>query len=247
MISFLPISEIRIGAVVLQTWGVFVALGFVSALFLSLREARRRRIEEGAVWDAMIIALLAMIVGGRLLYFCLDADRDVSVLIDPHGGFSLMGGAMAAGALLYLYLARRRQDVGKFMDAMTPGIVVALILVRVGCFLVNDHVGAVTTGPLAVRYIDGTLRHPVALYHILFLVAIYAIIAKVKAKRNRNGYLFFSFCRLYAALGFFADFSRCHDLGVCDPHLYGLTAAQWLLLLFLAASGYIKKRCFDRK
>ena len=53
----------------IPTHGACVALGLVLALGLSLRMARAMRLDEIAVWDLGFNAVIAYIVGGRVVLF----------------------------------------------------------------------------------------------------------------------------------------------------------------------------------
>jgi prolipoprotein diacylglyceryl transferase len=233
MLPYFSLSEINLGPIIIQIWGSFVAIGFILALIISLSEARRKQINEEIIWDMMIIALLGMIAGARIFYVIFSSEKNIFALLDPHSGFSLIGGVIVSGILALIYLKYRKQDIKKIFDVLTLGIIVALIFTRIGCFLVNDHIGKITTLPWGMEFIDGSIRHPVALYYIFFLIIIFLVISKIKIRKRKDGLLFLSFCASYAVFGFIADLSRCDDLNFCDAHFVGLTVTQWILLVFL--------------
>ena len=251
MLPYLSFTEINIGALTLQVWGIFVVLGFIFALAISLKEARKIHLDEGIIWDVMIIALLGMVVGGRTFYVLSNPEKNIAALSDAHSGFSLAGGILLAGALSLVYLKNKKQDFKKIADLLTPGFISSLILVRIGCFLVNDHIGKITTLPWGVGFTDGTMRHPVALYEILFLVFLLGIIYRLKSKQKRAGFIFIVFAVAYAIFRLGADFLRCDDLSFCDLRIYGFTLTQWVLsglfvyfFLTLLCEKYIHKMRF---
>lgn len=229
MLPYFSFTETNLGALTLQVWGLFVAFGFISALMISLKEARKINIDKEIIWDVMIITLLGMIAGGRIFYVLSNPEKNITALADTHSGFSLMGGILLAGALSLVYLKIKKQNLKKIADLLIPGFIVSLILVRVGCFLVNDHIGKITTLPWGMAFTDGTMRHPVALYEMLFLVFLSGVIYRLKSKQKRDGYIFLVFAATYAIFRFGADFLRCDDLSFCDLRFYGLTLTQWVL------------------
>lgn len=241
MIPSLAFREIALGPLTIQVWGLCAALGFALALFLSLREARRKGIGEDVIWDVMLIALLAMVVGARIFYALWGGGFAWDILLDAHAGFTLLGGALLALLGGSIYLRHRRQNVGRVLDALTPGLVVALLGARTGCLLVNDHLGSLTQLPWGMEYSDGSVRHPVALYHLFFLGLILVLISRRKNRPRPDGRLFFSFAVLYALGAFLADFSRCADLAFCEPRFFLLTATQWILLIFLLTAPVFRK------
>ncbi|MFA7169498.1 MAG: prolipoprotein diacylglyceryl transferase family protein [Candidatus Paceibacterota bacterium] len=239
MLPYFSITQLSFGPIVIQVWGFWVALGFILALIISLREARRRRIEEEIIWDFMIIALLGMILGGRIFYLFFGSDENISALADLHSGFSLMGGAMVSGIFVFAYLKYKKQNITQVFDLLTLGAITALIFTRIGCSLVGDHIGKITTLPWGREFVDGTVRHPVALYEIFFLIIIFFIILDIKTKQKKEGALFVAFCFLYAFCRFFADFLRCEDMDFCDPHFWGFTATQWVLLFLIILLSFL--------
>lgn len=247
MSSYFQITQLSIGPVMVQTWGFFAALGFVAALWISLREANRKNIDREIIWDVMIISLLVTIVGSRIFYFLSASNKSIGMLFDLHAGFSLLGGAAAAGVLIFVYLKIKKQDFRRVFDTLTPGVAISLIFVRIGCLLISDHVGRVTTMPWGAYFFDGSVRHPVALYHIFFLLLILLIIFCLRSKRLKDGLLFFYFCIFYAAFIFIADLFRCDDLPVCDVRFDYLTLTQWALSAFLFLSPFAKRLFMSSK
>jgi len=236
MIPYFSINEIKLAGLTLQAWGLFVSLGILAALGISLRKARAEGIRENLIWDVIIISLLGMIAGGRIFYL-LDSPENSLAPLNAHNGFSLIGGAVMAGILSFIYLKNRKVDFRRIYNLLIPGIIVALILTRIGCFLVGDHIGKITGLPWGREFADGSIRHPIALYHIVFLTAIYFIIAKIEKNPPKKKQLFMIFCFLYAFFRFFTDFFRCNDLNFCDRHFNDLTVTQWAMLAFTISSS----------
>ncbi|MDD3190238.1 MAG: prolipoprotein diacylglyceryl transferase [Candidatus Pacebacteria bacterium] len=235
MIPYFSINEIKIAGLTLQIWGAFVSLGVLMALRISLKRTRAEKIHENLIWDMTIISLLGMIAGGRIFYLLTGPEKNLNVL-DTHSGFSLMGGAIMAGVLSSIYLKKKKVDPREVYDLLVPGIITALIVARIGCFLVGDHIGKITNLPWGRAFVDGTIRHPIALYHIVFLTTIYFIMIKIEKKLPKKGQLLIVFCFLYAFFRFFADFFRCSDLDLCDRHFGSLTATQWVSLVFIIST-----------
>ncbi len=60
------------GPVRIFTYGFFLALGFVTAIFLAGREARRVGLPAGRFYDLCFYIILAALVGSRLLYILTE-------------------------------------------------------------------------------------------------------------------------------------------------------------------------------
>ena len=60
------------GPLKIFTYGFFLALAFLGAIFLAAREARRLGLPVAKFYDLCFYAVVAALVGSRLLYVLLD-------------------------------------------------------------------------------------------------------------------------------------------------------------------------------
>lgn len=241
MIPYFSFNTIHAGPVSLQVWGLFASLGVMFSLFISLDKAKKIGIDKEVIYDSFIIALFAFIVGAKMFYIIFSAERGIPVSgLISGGGFSFLGGAMFSAAIVFSYLTYKKMDVLKIADILTPGLAVALIFIRIGCFLVYDHVGSITDLPWGIAYSDGSVRHPVSLYLLFGNVVIFCIIWYLEKRKPRltAGAIFFIFIALYSVSRFTFDLTRCADLGICDARYFGLTYTQLLLSVIFPVSVY---------
>ncbi len=223
-----------------------VFLGFLVALFLSIKEGKKKGIEEENIWDVMIISLIGVIIGSRIFYVISNLEEFSSLAdvfnIYNNGGFSFLGGAIVAAALIYIYSKIKEINIYKLGDVLVSGAITAIIIIRLGCFFIYDHIGKITNFPWGRMYIDQTIRHPVALYHIIGGIVILCLIQYFKNKRLKEGVLVLLFIFFYSFLRFFIDFARCSDLIICNSHYLNLTYTQWILLAIIPFTVYLLKR-----
>ncbi len=236
MIPYFTFTQIHLGPVTIQVWGLMVSLGFLFALFLSLREIKRGNIQNLSrenIWDIMIIALVGMVVGGRALYVIFNLgefENLVEIFYLQNGGLSLIGGVAISTIVICAYAKIKKIDIWKLADVLIQSAVVALLFARIGCFLIYDHLGKITNLPWGRSYIDETVRHPVILYHIISCIIILLIIRYFKTKQLKKGALFLTGAFCYITFRFLLDFLRCSDLAICDSRYLNLTHTQWILL-----------------
>ena len=234
MIPYFTFTQIHLGPVTIQVWGLMVSLGFLFALFLSLREIKKQNIQNLShenIWDIMIIALVGMVVGGRALYAVSnfgEFENPVEIFYLQNGGLSLIGGIAISAIAVCTYAKIKKIDIWKLADVLICGAVVALLFTRIGCFLIYDHIGKITNLPWGRSYIDETVRHPVILYHIISCVIILLVIHYFKSKRLKKGALFLIGAFCYITFRFLLDFLRCSDLTICDNRYLNLTYTQWI-------------------
>ena len=236
MIPYFTFTQIQLGPITIQVWGLMVSLGFLFALFLFLREVKKKDIQNLSrenVWDITIIALVGMIVGGRALYAVFNL-REFESLIEvfylQNGGLSLIGSVVISAIVICIYARIKKIDTWKLADILIQSAVAALFFARIGCFLIYDHLGKITGLPWGRLYLDETVRHPVILYHIISCVIILLILRYFKTKQLKKGALFLIGAFCYIVFRFLLDFLRCSDLAVCDSRYLNLTYTQWILL-----------------
>jgi phosphatidylglycerol---prolipoprotein diacylglyceryl transferase len=134
------------------------------------------------------------------------------------------------------------------LDGLALGLAVGLAFGRIGCYSVGEHLGAKTTSFfLATRYDGGSTRegppqigqviHNTALYEMLLLFVLAALLWWVLRQRPVPGSLIGLFCLWYGVQRFSTDFLRGYD----DTKL-GLTGAQWMCVALVPAGLYILLR-----
>jgi phosphatidylglycerol:prolipoprotein diacylglycerol transferase len=246
MIPYFTFQEINLSIITIQVWGLMAFLGFLVALFFSIKEGKRKGMDEENIWDVMIFSLIGIIAGSRIFYVISNFEEFNSLAdvfnIYNNGGFSFLGGVIAASALICVYSRIKKINIYKLGDVLVSGAILAIITTRIGCFFIYDHIGKVTGLPWGRIYIDQTIRHPVALYHIISGIVILCLIQYFKKKHLKEGVLALLFVFFYSFSRFFLDFTRCSDLIICDSRYVGLTCSQWLLLFVIPFTIYLLKR-----
>ena len=255
MIPYFTFTQIQLGIITIQVWGLMVSLGFLFALFLLFREIKKKDIQNLSrenIWDIMIIALVGMVFGGRALYVIFnfgEFENLAEVFYLQNGGLSLIGGIAISAIAVYSYAKIKKIDIWKLADVLIQGSIIAVIFARIGCFLIYDHIGKITNLPWGRLYLDETTRHPVILYHIISCIIILLIIRYFKTRQLKKGVLFLVGALCYLIFRFLLDFLRCSDLAVCDSRYLNLTYTQWILLAVAPFVVYLllKRKTYKTK
>ncbi len=244
---------IRLGPLVVHTYGFFIALGFMAALGLILREARRVGMDRERIMDLTFYMLLAGIVASRVAYILLNLREFASDPLEAfklwHGGLVFYGGFLGAAAVYFLFLRHNRMPLWKTADLLAPAVPLAHAFGRLGCFSAGCCYGGACDLPWAVTFTaPGTLApmgvplHPTQLYEALGLLALFFVIFHVVRPRKRfDGQVFFTYTLLYAVLRFILEFFRgdyrgAYVAGIISPSqtvALGLLAVSVVLLLIL--------------
>ena len=246
MIPYFTFQEINLGIITIQVWGLMVFLGFLVALFFSIKEGKKKGIDEENIWDVMILSLIGVIAGSRIFYVIFNFEKFSSLAnvfnIYNNGGFSFLGGVIVVAIMIYIYSRIKKINIYKLGDVLVTGAILAITITRLGCFFIYDHLGKITNLPWGRMYIDQTIRHPVALYHIISGIIILCLIQYFKKKHLKEGVLILLFIFFYSFSRFFLDFARCSDLAICDSRYLNLTYTQWILLAVAPLIVYVLKR-----
>ena len=204
---------IRIGPLGIHTYGLMMALGFLSALFVIRLEFRRRGIEPEL---ASRVAFWAIIggLGGAKLYYIASSGGSWRDLLSG-SGLAWYGGLIGGTAcvLVVLYLDRRiqirdargsrvRRRLGDGADAIGPAALLGQAFGRMGCFLSGDGCyGPPTDAPWGIAFPNGTVPsivdgqtitvHPTMLYHMVLLGSGFALLWSLRRRfEARPGALF---------------------------------------------------------
>lgn len=140
---------------------------------------------------------------------------------------TIMGGLF--GGLLGVEIAKKViGEKNSSGDLFTLPIILGIFIGRIGCFLtgVNEFTyGQETTSFLGMDLGDGLLRHPLALYELVFLTILFIIIKKNRQKKYTSGTLFIWFMLAYFGFRFCIEFLKPNTFFV-----FGLSSIQILCL-----------------
>jgi phosphatidylglycerol---prolipoprotein diacylglyceryl transferase len=154
MIPYFPPLVFHVGAFEVHGFGVAVCLAILAGHFLALRRARTLGLDERRMsWIYAGVALAAAVAGH--LWAIARTAPPPHVLEIWHGQSAA---GFTAGALLTIFfILWRFGPIGwRYLDALAFAFPFAWSLVRTGCFLAHDHIGARTASPLGVQFPGGT-------------------------------------------------------------------------------------------
>lgn len=258
-----------LGPLTIHAFGVAVAAAMWVGLSMAQRRFERAGLDPVVGYRLGGWMLVAGILGAHLfslvLYFP-DKLRDnpwyaLRVWEDISSFGGMLGGAVGA----YLFFSLRHRAIGgrtklAYVDVAAFVFAPALAIGRIGCALAHDHPGVVTTFPLAISLETEAARdylghvygaadlalpptaetmgfHDLGLYEFLFLsVVVVPAFAYWDRRTRPPGFYLFAFVALYLPVRFGLDMLR-----VADARYLGLTPAQWVAALALAALPFIAR------
>jgi phosphatidylglycerol:prolipoprotein diacylglycerol transferase len=248
MIPYFELHFFHIGNLIIQIWGVFVALGIIVATIFFLKLVKEYCLSKEVTTDLIFWLLLGGIIGSRI-FFVLFYEP-AYFLINPlvaleiwNGGASSVGGLVGAFMGGLLFIKKRGfsfAEILPYFDLASISLWLGWGIGRLGCFLIHDHPGKLSDFFLAVNFPNGA-RHDLGFYDALlaFVIFIGYYIYRKKLLNIKIGFVFYSSFAIYGLVRFWLDFLRARDLVNADARYFSFTPAQWgILLYFLVLGGF---------
>jgi phosphatidylglycerol:prolipoprotein diacylglycerol transferase len=225
----------------IQAYPLFLLIAVMAGLWLAARQARRLGLDADHVYNLGFYTLLATLVGARLAFvignWSAYRDAPLSALSPTTTAFAWPEGAVFGAIVAVIYWLRYRLPVGLTLDAIAPGLALAMAIERLGAFLGGVNFGEPTGLPWGV-FMWGEVRHPAQIYEMLALLVILAVLLWQQDRRPFGKLLFVA---LYAGSRLFLEAFRA-DAALISG---GLRAVQLVALgVLLIAVYYLYRRRF---
>lgn len=208
----------RLGPLTLRWYGVMMGIALFVSVPLTAHFGEQFGIARALIVDKLAVPFLVVALAGARLGYVASHPQEfvghpLEAILPPYAGLASHG-AMAAGLFfLAWWCPRHRVPLWRLVDAMTPAILVAIILVRWGNFMNGELFGDLTSLPwgMAPPALPGGPRHPLPLYEIAGTVLILMWILRRTARRPFDGFLFWSAIVTSSVLRFLLDLLRSQD------------------------------------
>ena len=210
---------LEIGSIKLYTYGLFLALGFITAIWFTKRNARFYGIDHQTVSDLFFTILVSAIVGARLLYVAINLDDYTHNLLDIfkiwNGGLVFFGGFITATLAAVVFCRIKGLEVWKTADVLAPGLALGHALGRFGCLFAGCCFGKVCDLPIAVTFSHpqslaplNVPLHPTQLYMVGTNFIIFLILLAIQRRKRFNGMVFLSYVMLYSVFRAAVEYFR---------------------------------------
>ncbi|PWT91544.1 MAG: prolipoprotein diacylglyceryl transferase [Blastocatellia bacterium] len=229
----------HIGSFPINTYGVFLALAFLSAILIAVKLAARDGLPQQKIYDLSLWMLLASLVGSKVLMFFTEPEyRDhpmqfLSLDFLRSGGV-FYGGLIGAALTGYFLIKRYQLPWWKTADACAPGIAIGNFFGRQGCFAAGCCWGKPTSLPWGVQFTElgheitgvpiGVHLHPTQLYESFAMLIVFGFLLWLHKSKRFNGQVILAYALLYSAIRFTIEFVRDDPRG----DILGLTTLTHL-------------------
>lgn len=134
------------------TYGVMMAVGFLTALWLLKRELKRRNLDvmfppaaagampphARAAETIIFLGILGGVLGAKLAYMLTEAPTFVWKDLFSGSGLTWHGGLILAAVFIMGWMAWKRLPLLVMLDAIAPELATGYAFGRVGCQLAGD-------------------------------------------------------------------------------------------------------------
>jgi phosphatidylglycerol:prolipoprotein diacylglycerol transferase len=245
----------HIGSFPVNTYGVFLAVAFLSAILITVRLGARDGLPREKIYDLCLWMLLASLVGSKLLMLLTEPEyrNNLSHLLSLdflRSGGVFYGGLLGAIITGYLLIKRYQLPWWKTADACAPGIALGNFFGRQGCFAAGCCWGKPTSLPWGVQFtqqghditgvpIDAHL-HPTQLYESFAMLIVFLFLLWLHKRRAFTGQVILAYALLYSVIRFAIEFVRGDPRGdiLGLTTLTGLSTSQ-LISLFVGIAALI--------
>jgi phosphatidylglycerol:prolipoprotein diacylglycerol transferase len=257
----------QIGPFTVYGYGLMLALGFLVASYLLVNEFKRKKIDPNFANNVTIIALVAGVIGSKILYLF---EHWSSFVADPiglafnPGGLTFYGGFLLAAYSIYVYGKKKGISFFVIADAVAPGLLLGYGIARVGCHLAGDgDYGFPTTLPWGTDYSKGTYPpslafkdfpeitsqfpngivpdnipcHPTPIYELIMCALMFLFLWRIRKNITQSGKLFMVYLMLAGVERFTIEFLRP------NPRvMFGFSEAQLvaIALIIIGLLGWWK-------
>jgi prolipoprotein diacylglyceryl transferase len=192
MPAYLPspsINSFSIGPLVIHFYALMYLVGIAAAVIITRRRWRAAGGDPELVGEIALWSVPAGIIGARM-YFDITTPMDVphvwyGVFAVWDGGLGVWGGIFVAALVGIWRLRKHHVNVGVFMDAVAPALLVAQGIGRIGNYFNKELFGRPTTLPWGLeipyqyrvaggipdKYLNFSTFQPTFLYELIFDVA----------------------------------------------------------------------------
>lgn len=210
---------LEIGSLKLYSYGLFLALGFITAIWFTKRNARFYGISHQTVSDLFFTILVAAIFGARLLYVVINwgdfKENFTDVFKIWNGGLVFFGGFIAASLAAVVFCRIKKLEIWKTADVLAPGLALGHSLGRFGCLFAGCCFGRTCDLPIALTFTNPaslaplhTALHPTQLYMVGTNFVLFLILLAIQKRKRFTGMVFLSYVMLYSLFRAIVEYFR---------------------------------------
>ncbi|MDD2257747.1 MAG: prolipoprotein diacylglyceryl transferase [Patescibacteria group bacterium] len=231
MLSFLHNFEpqpifLSLGLLNIRWYAVFIVLGVIAGLYLTLYLAKIFQKESELVWDLVFYLVLWGFIGARLyevfLFWPYYQNNLLQIFQIWKGGLAIHGALIAGILVLWWWTKMKKTNFWHWAAILSPGLALGQAIGRFGNWFNQELFGEPTNLPWKILisankrppgYEDFSFFHPTFLYESLGLLilatTLFFLIKKTKSLSEKKSIsILFLYLTSASLLRFFLEFIK---------------------------------------
>jgi phosphatidylglycerol:prolipoprotein diacylglycerol transferase len=239
-------------SIVIHTYGVMAAIGFLFAIIVSTFLAQKENIKKDDISDLSVYVVLFSVIGARIFYFFVEPEyflnNPLEIFKIWNGGLVFYGGFIFGVAGALFFIKKRNLPLGKTADIIAPALALGHAIGRTGCFFAGCcygkptdlPIGIVFKNPKALAPLNQSL-HPVQLYSSALNFLLFAVLIIFFTKKKKDGDVFILYLLMYGISRIILEYFRGDNRGEFILGLFSTSQFIGFLAAFSAVVIYVLK------
>ncbi len=231
----------ELGPLTFRWYGLMIAVGLLSAIFVSAYLAKRRGRNPDDVYSLAFWLAIGGIIGARLYDFVIiEFDYFVQQPFDIfkiwQGGLAIHGAIIGGAVVMIIWCKLKKQKFLDWLDLAAAGLPLGQAIGRFGNYFNQELFGGPTDLPWGIpidlahrpiKYLNSTHFHPTFLYESILNFTLFLILFFLMRKNKRPaGAIALIYLSGYGLIRFVMEFVRIDETAMVFgwrlPQLVGL-------------------------
>ncbi|MBQ1688936.1 MAG: prolipoprotein diacylglyceryl transferase [Lachnospiraceae bacterium] len=146
---------IPIGPITIKLYGLMIALGVCTGLFISTKRAKKIGLSVDLIESLLWVVMLGGFGGSRLIFYITvfpDIIKRPSILWELSYGYVVYGGILGGVLAGICYIKYKKEPVLSYLDLLMPQVALAQAIGRIGCLCAGCCYGKPTHLPIGFTY-----------------------------------------------------------------------------------------------
>lgn len=235
------INDIHIGPLTLHMYGIMIAIGYMSALFISEWRAKKRGMDVEILYGIFWCAIIGGALGSKFLYYLVnipDILKDPSILWKFQNGWVVYGGIIGGVMASWFYCRHKKVDFVQYLDLVLPAVAFAQGCGRIGCFFAGCCYGRETDSVFHIEYWqsdiapNGVKLIPTQIYSGIGDFALAFILMAYARRKPQKGKVAAGYCIFYSIGRFIIEMFRDDYRGAL-----GFLSTSQIISIFILLLG----------
>ena len=225
-------------------YALIILFGMLMAFFIIEREAKKEKINKDFIDNLIFYSVIIGIIGARLYYVLFNLnyylENPAEIIMIHNGGLAIHGGLITGALFVIYYSKKKKENVIKIFDIISPAIILAQSIGRWGNFINKEAYGSVTSLSFLEKihvpnfviknmYIEGNYYLPTFFFEsILCFIGFIILMIIRRKKKDKIGLVSGIYLIFYGIIRFFIEHFRTDSL-----LLFNFKIAQIVSILFI--------------